>query len=123
MKRERGRGARSSAKVRFEIPSDRAVPLAVNRGNPAVALRRRRRDFSRGVRDDGEGPARPRRGQAEEALARPLGEGVERWASTIASREPANGTAPAAAATAPPRRSSERAGPADADGPSTRTPS
>ena len=37
-------------KVRFEIPSDRAVPLAVNRGNPAV-LSDTKADFSRAVRE------------------------------------------------------------------------
>jgi pilus assembly protein CpaE len=36
--------------VRFEIPSDRAVPLAVNRGNPAV-VSDPKADFSRAVRD------------------------------------------------------------------------
>jgi pilus assembly protein CpaE len=41
-------------KVRFEIPSDRAVPLAVNRGNPAV-LSDAGCDFSRGVRDMAKG--------------------------------------------------------------------
>ena len=41
-------------KVRFEIPSDRAVPLAVNRGNPAV-LADPGCDFSRGVRDMAKG--------------------------------------------------------------------
>jgi pilus assembly protein CpaE len=37
-------------KVRFEVPSDRAVPIAVNRGNPAV-LADVRADFSRAVRE------------------------------------------------------------------------
>jgi pilus assembly protein CpaE len=36
--------------VRFEVPSDRAVPLAVNRGAPAV-LADGKADFSRAVRD------------------------------------------------------------------------
>jgi pilus assembly protein CpaE len=36
------------AKVRFEVPSDRAVPLAVNRSNPAV-LSDGKSDFSRAV--------------------------------------------------------------------------
>jgi MinD-like ATPase involved in chromosome partitioning or flagellar assembly len=36
--------------VRFEIPSDRAVPLAVNRGNPAV-VSDPKADFSRAVRE------------------------------------------------------------------------
>jgi pilus assembly protein CpaE len=36
------------AKVRFEIPSDRAVPLAVNRSNPAV-LSDAKADFSRAL--------------------------------------------------------------------------
>ena len=35
---QRGRGARSDVKVRFEIPTDRVVPLAVNRGEPAVRV-------------------------------------------------------------------------------------
>ncbi|MEP6910764.1 MAG: AAA family ATPase [Actinomycetota bacterium] len=38
------------AKIRFEIPSDRAVPLAVNRSNPAV-LSDPKSDFSRALRD------------------------------------------------------------------------
>jgi Flp pilus assembly CpaE family ATPase len=37
-------------RVGFEIPSDRAVPLAVNRGNPAVASDPKA-DFSRAVRE------------------------------------------------------------------------
>ena len=37
-------------KVRFEVPSDRAVPIAVNRGNPAV-LADPKADFSRSVRE------------------------------------------------------------------------
>jgi pilus assembly protein CpaE len=37
-------------KVRFSVPSDRAVPIAVNRGNPAV-LADARADFSRAVRE------------------------------------------------------------------------
>jgi pilus assembly protein CpaE len=37
-------------KVRFEVPSDRAVPIAVNRGNPVV-LGEARADFARAVRD------------------------------------------------------------------------
>jgi len=36
--------------VRYEIPSDRAVPLAVNRGNPAV-LADGKSEFSRSVRE------------------------------------------------------------------------
>ena len=38
------------AKVRFEVPSDRAVPLAVNRSNPAV-LSDPKADFSRALRE------------------------------------------------------------------------
>lgn len=37
-------------KIRYELPSDRAVPLAVNRGTPAV-LAEPGGDFSKGVRD------------------------------------------------------------------------
>jgi hypothetical protein len=37
-------------KVRFSVPSDRAVPIAVNRGNPAV-LADVRADFSKAVRE------------------------------------------------------------------------
>src|SRR3712207_4980242 len=46
--------------VRFEIPSDRAVPLAVNRGNPAV-VSDPKADFSRAVREMAKGlqPATP----------------------------------------------------------------
>ena len=50
-------------KVRFEIPSDRAVPLAVNRGNPAV-LSDAGCDFSRGVRDMAKGLLVPDKGKA-----------------------------------------------------------
>jgi pilus assembly protein CpaE len=52
------------AKVRFEIPSDRAVPLAVNRGNPAV-LSDAGCDFSRGVRDMAKGLLVPTKGKAK----------------------------------------------------------
>ncbi len=38
------------AKIRFEVPSDRAVPLAVNRSNPAV-LSDPKADFSRAMRE------------------------------------------------------------------------
>jgi pilus assembly protein CpaE len=37
-------------RVRYEVPSDRAVPLAVNRGNPAV-VSDPKADFSRAVRE------------------------------------------------------------------------
>jgi pilus assembly protein CpaE len=37
-------------RVRYEVPSDRAVPLAVNRGNPAV-VSDPKADFSRSVRE------------------------------------------------------------------------
>jgi pilus assembly protein CpaE len=37
-------------RVRYEVPSDRAVPLAVNRGNPAVASDPKA-DFSRALRE------------------------------------------------------------------------
>jgi pilus assembly protein CpaE len=37
-------------KVRFSVPSDRSVPIAVNRGNPAV-LADARADFSRSLRE------------------------------------------------------------------------
>ena len=49
--------------VRFEIPSDRAVPLAVNRGNPAV-LSDAGCDFSRGVRDMAKGLLVPDKAKA-----------------------------------------------------------
>jgi pilus assembly protein CpaE len=48
MKRNEVEGA-LDIKVRFEVPSDRAVPLAVNRGNPAV-LGDSKSEFSRAVR-------------------------------------------------------------------------
>jgi pilus assembly protein CpaE len=51
-------------KVRFEIPSDRAVPLAVNRGNPAV-LSEAGCDFSRGIRDMAKGLLVPEQGKAK----------------------------------------------------------
>jgi pilus assembly protein CpaE len=52
------------SKVRFEIPSDRAVPLAVNRGNPAV-LSDAGCDFSRGVRDMAKGLLVPDKAKAK----------------------------------------------------------
>jgi len=48
MKRNEVEGA-LDIKVSFEVPSDRAVPLAVNRGNPAV-LGDSKSEFSRAVR-------------------------------------------------------------------------
>jgi pilus assembly protein CpaE len=52
-------------KVRFEIPSDRAVPIAVNRGNPAV-LANAKADFSRAAREMARGvvPAEAEAGKA-----------------------------------------------------------
>lgn len=41
-------------KIRFEVPSDRAVPIAVNRGNPAV-LAESGADFSKAVRQMAKG--------------------------------------------------------------------
>jgi pilus assembly protein CpaE len=38
------------SKVRFEVPSDRVVPLAVNRSNPAV-LSDPKSDFGRAIRE------------------------------------------------------------------------
>jgi MinD-like ATPase involved in chromosome partitioning or flagellar assembly len=38
------------SKIRFEVPSDRVVPLAVNRSNPAV-LSDPKSDFGRAVRE------------------------------------------------------------------------
>jgi pilus assembly protein CpaE len=49
MKRREVEGALEH-KVSFEVPSDRAVPLAVNRGNPAV-LSETSADFSRALRE------------------------------------------------------------------------
>jgi pilus assembly protein CpaE len=48
-------------RVRYEVPSDRAVPLAVNRGNPAV-LSDAKADFSRALREMAKSlqPAEPR---------------------------------------------------------------
>jgi pilus assembly protein CpaE len=48
-------------RVRYEVPSDRAVPLAVNRGNPAV-VSDAKADFSRAVREMAKSlqPAEPR---------------------------------------------------------------
>jgi pilus assembly protein CpaE len=56
-------------KVRFEVPSDRAVPIAVNRGNPVV-LSDGRADFSRALREIGKAVV-----PAEAAPAR----GERRW--------------------------------------------
>src|SRR5215204_4527731 len=58
-------------KVRFEIPSDRAVPLAVNRGNPAV-LADAGCDFSRGVRDMAKGLLVPNNAKAKKRWLGPL---------------------------------------------------
>jgi pilus assembly protein CpaE len=41
-------------KVRFEVPSDRAVPIAVNRGNPAV-LAESGADYSKAIREMAKG--------------------------------------------------------------------
>jgi pilus assembly protein CpaE len=49
MKRSEVEGA-LEVKVRFEVPSDRAVPIAVNRGNPAV-LAESGSDFAKAVRE------------------------------------------------------------------------
>jgi pilus assembly protein CpaE len=49
MKRSEVEGA-LEVKVRFEVPSDRAVPIAVNRGNPAV-LAESSSDFAKAVRE------------------------------------------------------------------------
>jgi pilus assembly protein CpaE len=48
MKRSEVEGA-LDVKVRFEVPSDRAVPIAVNRGNPAV-LAESGSDFAKSIR-------------------------------------------------------------------------
>jgi pilus assembly protein CpaE len=53
MKRNEVEGA-LEIKVRFEVPSDRAVPIAVNRGNPAV-LAESGADFSKAIRDMAKG--------------------------------------------------------------------
>jgi pilus assembly protein CpaE len=53
MKRGEVEGA-LEVKVRFEVPSDRAVPIAVNRGNPAV-LAESGADFSKAIRDMAKG--------------------------------------------------------------------
>ena len=58
-------------KVRFEIPSDRAVPLAVNRGNPAV-LSDAGCDFSRGVRDMAKGLLVPHKAKGKKRWLGPL---------------------------------------------------
>ena len=58
-------------RVRYEVPSDRAVPLAVNRGNPAVASDAKA-DFSRAVREMAKSlqPAEPREGKRKKWLNR-----------------------------------------------------
>jgi pilus assembly protein CpaE len=53
MKRSEVEGA-LSVRVRFEVPSDRAVPIAVNRGNPAV-LAESGADFSKAIREMAKG--------------------------------------------------------------------
>jgi pilus assembly protein CpaE len=63
MKRSEVEGA-LAVKVRFEVPSDRAVPIAVNRGNPAV-LAESGADFSKAIREMAKGlqPAEVAKGQ------------------------------------------------------------
>jgi pilus assembly protein CpaE len=60
-------------RVRYEVPSDRAVPLAVNRGNPAVASDTKA-DFSRAVREMAKSlqPAEPREGKRKKWLNRSM---------------------------------------------------
>ncbi len=53
MKRSEVEGA-LEVKVRFEVPSDRAVPIAVNRGNPAV-LAESGADYSKAIREMAKG--------------------------------------------------------------------
>jgi MinD-like ATPase involved in chromosome partitioning or flagellar assembly len=53
-------------KVRFEVPSDRAVPLAVNRGNPVV-LAEESADVSRAIKSMAKEMFRPTK---EEAAAK-----------------------------------------------------
>jgi pilus assembly protein CpaE len=50
-------------RVRFQVPSDRAVPLAVNRGNPVV-LAEPGADFSKGIRDMAKKVAVPEQDEA-----------------------------------------------------------
>jgi pilus assembly protein CpaE len=58
-------------KIRFEVPSDRAVPIAVNRGNPAV-LAESGADFSKAVREMAKGllPAEVVKGQKKRLFRR-----------------------------------------------------
>jgi pilus assembly protein CpaE len=60
-------------RVRYEIPSDRAVPLAVNRGNPAV-VSDPKADFSRAVREMAKSlqPADPAQGKKKNWRGRSL---------------------------------------------------
>jgi pilus assembly protein CpaE len=70
MKRSEVEGA-LDVKVRFEVPSDRAVPIAVNRGNPAV-LAESGADFSKAVREMAKGllPAEAAKGQKRRMFRR-----------------------------------------------------
>jgi MinD-like ATPase involved in chromosome partitioning or flagellar assembly len=70
MKRSEVEGA-LDVKVRFEVPSDRAVPIAVNRGNPAV-LAESGADFSKAVREMVKGllPAEVAKGQRKRLFRR-----------------------------------------------------
>src|SRR5918994_1483258 len=70
MKRSEVEGA-LEVKVRFEVPSDRAVPIAVNRGNPAV-LAESGADFSKAVREMAKGllPAEAAKGQKRRMFRR-----------------------------------------------------
>ncbi|MGH3030683.1 MAG: AAA family ATPase [Gaiellaceae bacterium] len=70
MKRSEVEGA-LAVKVRFEVPSDRAVPIAVNRGNPAV-LAESGADFSKAVREMAKAllPAEAAKGQKRRMFRR-----------------------------------------------------
>ena len=71
-------------KIRHHVPSDRAVPLGVNKGKPVV-LDDEDSDFAKALRELAK-TVLPKPETAEEAQPAPAaGEGVRRWVSRIAS--------------------------------------
>ena len=89
----RGRGG-ARAKVRFEVPSDRAVPLAVNRGNPAV-LTEPKADFSQRVREMAKALIRRRRPRPTASAGALAREGVGRMGLHDSIKSGRNGSATA----------------------------
>ena len=94
------------AKIRFEVPSDRAVPLAVNRGEPAVprerlvGLRRACGDIARF--------RRRRRPSERRASALPPGRRSSSWAGSTTKHQEPERSADRAEGAADARRANRR---------------